>query len=72
MFDMEMIQVNHKSIYNGTNRIVPCDTPYTPGSDREFNLKIPNEHRFLDRDNTELEFNQLRLYDFTDIEQIDI
>lgn len=64
--------MNHKSIYDETSRIVPCDTPYTSGADREFNLKIPNEHRFLDRDNTELESNQLRLYDFTDIEQIDI
>lgn len=64
--------MNHKSIYDETNRIVPCDTPYTHGSDREFVLRIPNEHRFVDRDNTELEFNQLRLYDVTDIEQIDI
>lgn len=64
--------MNHKSLYNEANRIVPCDTPYIPGSDREFNLKIPNEHRFLDRDNTELGSNQLQLYDFNDIEQTEI
>lgn len=64
--------MNHKSLYNEANRIVPCDALYTPGSDREYSLKIPNEHRFLDRDNVELEFNQLWIYDFDDIDKIGI
>ena len=63
-----------KKIYEETNRILPINSKYTPGSDIEPKIKCNSHSVFLDRDdnNNKALLLTKRKINFNNIEDIDL